>query len=124
METAAARKKSSLQPLALAETVARIASEAKAEDIAILEVSNVSSIADYFVILTGTSQNHLRAIARRIEDELRDQGVRPASIDGARTTGWVAIDYGAVIVHAMTQDSRQLYDLERLWGDAPKREWA
>lgn len=124
METSAARKKSSLQPQILADSVARIASDAKAQDIAILDVRNISSIADFFVILTGTSQNHLRAIARRIEDELREEGVKPASVDGARTTGWVAIDYGAVIVHAMTQDSRQLYDLERLWGDAPKREWA
>lgn len=124
METSAARKKSSLQPQILADSVARIASDAKAQDITILDVRNISSIADFFVILTGTSQNHLRAIARRIEDELREEGVKPASVDGARTTGWVAIDYGAVIVHAMTQDSRQLYDLERLWGDAPKREWA
>lgn len=119
----ATKIKLSQPPRTVAETIARLASEGKAENIVILDVQGISNVTDYFVILTGTSQTHLRALARRIEDGLRDQGIKPASIDGARTTGWVAIDYGSVIVHAMTEDSRQLYDLERLWGDAPRTEW-
>ena len=119
----ATRIKLPLPARTVAETICRLASEGKAENIVILDVQGISNVTDYFVILTGTSQTHLRALSRRIEDGLRDQGIKPASIDGARTTGWVAIDYGSVIVHAMTEESRQLYDLERLWGDAPRTEW-
>ncbi len=124
MEAAAEKKqKTAMPPLQLAETIARLASDGKAEDIVLLNVQGISTVTDFFVILTGTSQTHLRALARRIEDELRASGNKPANIDGARTTGWIAIDYGSVIVHAMTQDSRQVYNLERLWGDAPRTEW-
>lgn len=96
------------------------ADEGKAEEITILDVRAVSGVTDYFVIFTGSGTNHVRALAKRVEDALRENGVKPSSVDGARTTAWVAMDYGNVIVHAMTADSRRTYDLERLWGDAPR----
>jgi ribosome-associated protein len=106
-----------------AERLANIASEAKAEDIVILDLRELSSITDYFVVLTGTSQTHLRSLGKRIEDEMLKLGLKPGNVEGNRGTGWMVFDYGSVIVHAMTNDSRRMYDLERLWGDAPKVVW-
>lgn len=93
----------------------------KASDPVILDVAGVSSVTDYFLIVTGTSQPHLRAVADEIVDELKkDHGVRPHTKDGIVTTGWVVIDYHDVIVHVMTPEMRDRYDLESLWGDAPR----
>lgn len=103
-----------------AQFIASAASEGKAEDIAVLDLRDLSNITDYFVIFTGTSQIHLRALGTRIEKALREIGIRPGHIDGERGTGWMVFDYGNVMVHAMLQDTRQLFDLERLWGDAPR----
>ena len=81
----------------------------------------LSSITDYFVIASGTSEPHLRAIVDEIEDEIKeDYGVRPNAIDGTFSTAWVVLDYFDVIVHVMRHDVREKYDLETLWGDAPR----
>ncbi|MGI8907210.1 MAG: ribosome silencing factor [Candidatus Sumerlaeaceae bacterium] len=106
-----------------AQKLASIASEAKAEDVVILDLRGLSSITDFFVVLTGTSQTHLRSLGKRIEDEMLKLGLKPSNVEGNRGTGWMVFDYGSVIVHAMTHDSRRLYELERLWGDAPKQVW-
>lgn len=106
-----------------AEKLAAIASEAKAEEIVLLDLRELSSITDYFVIVTGTSQTHLRSLGKRIEDEMLKLGLKPGNVEGNRGTGWMVFDYGSVIVHAMTQDTRRMYDLERLWGDAPRTVW-
>jgi ribosome-associated protein len=93
----------------------------KAEDIAILDVRELSSVTDYFVIASGTSEPHLRAIVNEITDRLRDDyELRPRAVDGALQTAWVVLDYFDVIVHVMRQDVRERYDLETLWGDAPR----
>lgn len=93
----------------------------KAEDIAILDVSKVSSVTDYFVIASGTSEPHLRAIVDEVTTRLReDHHLRPRAVDGALHTAWVVLDYFDVIVHVMRADVRQRYDLETLWGDAPR----
>jgi ribosome-associated protein len=98
-----------------------LAEEKKAEDIVILEVRELSSVTDYFVIATGTSEPHLRAIVDEITDKLReDHEVRPRAIDGTLHTAWVVLDYFDVIVHVMRGDVRDHYDLETLWGDAPR----
>lgn len=89
-----------------------------------IDVREVSSITDFFVIMTGSSQTHLRALAKRIEDQLEQAGVKADRVDGYQSAGWMVMDYGDVIVHAMLQDSRSYYDLERLWGDAPQMAWA
>jgi ribosome-associated protein len=106
-----------------AEKLAQIASEAKGEEIVILDLRGLSSITDYFVIVTGTSQTHLRSLGKKIEDEMLKLGLKPGNVEGNRGTGWMVFDYGSVIVHAMTGDSRRMFDLERLWGDAPKAVW-
>lgn len=107
-----------------ARQVAWAASEGKAEDVVVIDVSAVSSITDVFVIFTCTSQPHLRAIAQRIEEHLDKMGVKPARVDGYQSSNWLVLDYGSVIVHAMLRDAREHYALERLWGDAPMVAWA
>ena len=98
-----------------------LADNKKAEDIVILDVREVSSVTDYFVIASGTSEPHLRAIVDEITDKLReDQRLRPKAVDGTLHAAWVVIDYFDVIVHVMRADVRQRYDLESLWGDAPR----
>jgi ribosome silencing factor RsfS/YbeB/iojap len=98
-----------------------LADNRKAEDIVVLDVGDVSSIADYFVIASGTSEPHLRAISDEITDKLREQhGIKPRAVDGTLQAGWLVLDYFDVIVHVMRADVRRHYDLEGLWGDAPR----
>jgi ribosome-associated protein len=98
----------------------------KAENIVILDVRKISSVTDYFVITSGTSEPHLRAIVEEITGKVREEdGQRPRAVDGTAHGAWVVLDYFDVIVHIMRQDVRERYDLESLWGDArqvkPKR---
>ena len=98
-----------------------LADNKKAEDIVILDVRELSSVTDYFVITSGTSEPHLRAIVDEIRDKLRDKHhLRPKAVDGTLHAAWVVLDYFDVIVHVMRQDVRDRYDLETLWGDAPR----
>ena len=99
----------------------QLADNKKAEDIVILDVRELSSVTNYFVIASGTSEPHLRAIVEEITDTLREgQHLRPRAIDGAVQTAWVVLDYFDVIVHVMRTDAREKYNLEGLWGDAPQ----
>jgi ribosome-associated protein len=93
----------------------------KAEDPIILDVRKVASVTDYFVLATGTSEPHLRAIAREIIEGLRVHcNLRPRAVDGTLQAGWIVVDYNDVIVHLMRKEQRERYDLEGLWGDAPR----
>jgi ribosome-associated protein len=98
-----------------------LADNRKAEDIVVLDVAEISSIADYFVIASGTSEPHLRAISDEITEKLReDHAIRPRAVDGTLQAGWLVLDFFDVIVHIMRNDVRAHYDLEGLWGDAPR----
>jgi len=98
-----------------------LADNRKAEDIVVLDVADISSIADYFVIASGTSEPHLRAISDEITEKLREQhNIRPRAVDGTLQAGWLVLDYFDVIVHIMRNEVREHYDLEGLWGDAPR----
>ena len=98
-----------------------LADNRKAEDIVILDVSELSSVTDYFVIASGSSEPHLRAIAEEMTDTLKEEhGLGPRAMDGTLQTGWLVLDFFDVIVHVMRNDVRQRYDLESLWGDAPR----
>jgi ribosome-associated protein len=91
----------------------------KAENLVVLDVRKLSSVTDFFVIASGTSQPHLCAIVEEITSELRDEhDVRPMRMDGATTGNWVVLDFFDVIVHVMHTETRERYDLEGLWGDA------
>jgi ribosome-associated protein len=99
----------------------QLADNKKAEDIAILDVRELSSVTDYFVLASGTSEPHLRAIVDEISDQLRvEHHLRPRAVDGTFQAAWIVLDYFDVIVHIMRQDVRDRYDLETLWGDAPR----
>jgi ribosome-associated protein len=105
----------------LASLCREFADNKKAENIVILDVRKLSSVTDYFVIASGSSVPHLRAIVDEITDQLRDDhGLRPIAVDGNIHTAWVVLDYFDVIVHVMRQDVRERYDLEGLWGDAAR----
>jgi len=98
-----------------------LADTKKAENIIILDVHEISSITDYFVIASGSSEPHLRAISDEINDKLReDHHMRPRAVDGTLQTGWLVLDFFDVIVHLMRSDVRAHYNLEGLWGDAPQ----
>jgi ribosome-associated protein len=98
-----------------------LADNRKAEDIVILDVRELSSVTDYFVVASGTSEPHLRAIMDEITEKLRvDHEVRPRAVDGTLQTAWVVLDFFDVIVHVMRADMRERYNLEGLWGDAPR----
>ena len=103
----------------LAQLCRDFAENKKAENIAVLDVRKLSSVTDFFVIVTGTSQPHLRAIVEEINSRLRDEhDVRPARTEGMVSGAWVVLDYFDVIVHVMHTETRARYDLEGLWGDA------
>jgi ribosome-associated protein len=98
-----------------------LADNKKAEEIVILDVRKVSSITDYFVVATGTSEPHLRAIVDEIRDTLKERHhLHPRAMDGTLQTSWVVLDYFDVIVHVMRRDIRAHYNLEGLWGEVPR----
>jgi ribosome-associated protein len=96
-----------------------LADNRKADNIVVLDVRKLSSITDYFVIASATSEPHLRAVVDEITDKLRvEHQLRPTAVDGKLPTQWMVLDYFDVIVHVMRADVRERYDLEGLWGDA------
>lgn len=105
----------------LAQLCSELADNKKAENILVLDVRKLSSITDFFVIASGTSSPHLRAIVNELDDKLRaDHDLRPYALDGNLNGDWVVLDYFDVIVHVMRAEVRERYDLEGLWGDAPQ----
>ena len=103
----------------IALAAAHAASDKKAENIRILDLRKVSSFADYFVICTGTSDPHLKAIGSEIREKLRDNLGLTAHADGFPASQWVVLDYHGVIIHIFQAEKRDFYDLESLWRDAP-----
>jgi ribosome-associated protein len=96
-----------------------LADNRKAEDIVVLDVRKISSVTDYFVIASGTSEPHLRAVVNEISETLKeDHDLTPSGKDGTLGAAWVVLDYFDVMVHVMRADIRQRYDLEGLWNDA------
>jgi ribosome-associated protein len=92
----------------------------KAVDISIIEISDLSIIADYFVICTGTSSTHIKSLIDEVIEKNSEKWGKPFRIEGYETGRWVLLDYGEVIVHIFHNEDRQFYNLERLWCDAKK----
>ena len=106
----------------LSEDVARavdLAQDRKGRDVTVLDLRGLSSATDFFLIVTGTSDIHVRAIANHVMDELKKDDVRPDHVEGVRGGRWVLIDYIDFVVHVFHPAARDFYQLERLWGDAP-----
>lgn len=97
-------------------TAVRALDGKKAIDLKVIEIQNVTVIADYFVLATATSSPHVRALAEEVEEKLSEEGVEPGHIEG-KTTGWILLDYGDVIVHIMDAKNREFYALEHTWND-------
>jgi ribosome-associated protein len=108
-----------IAPRAMADIVVDAASDKKAEDILVLNVSEVTTIADLFVILSGRGERQVQAIADAIIEKSKAAGRQPVGVEGYKGGRWVLIDLGDVVVHAFVPEERDLYRLERLWGDAP-----
>jgi ribosome-associated protein len=92
----------------------------KAMDIRVLRTDKITILADYFVICTATSSTHVKTLSEETEKQLKDIGEPALRTEGYRGGGWVLVDFGCVIVHVFTDETRKFYGLERLWNDAEK----
>jgi ribosome-associated protein len=102
---------------------ARAAAAKQAEHIAILDVHGLIVITDYFVICSGATERQVRTIVEEIEKALRELGRKPVRREGETERRWVLLDYVDLVVHVFAEEEREYYDLERLWGDAPRPAW-
>jgi len=112
------KEKTSLQSPKLAREAADLALSKKAEDVVILDLRELSTVTDFFVICSGSSDTHIKAISDAIEEGLEAKGTRKWHIEGYTHKRWVLLDYVDVVVHVFHQKTREFYLLERLWGDA------
>lgn len=115
---AVAAKKQDELPADLARAIELII-DRKGQDLLLLDLRGLSNSTDYFLIVTGTSDTHVRAIADHILDELKKEGMKPDHIEGLRTGRWVLVDFIDFVIHVFHPTAREFYQLERLWGDAP-----
>ena len=100
-----------------AELAVRALDSKKGLDIEVLQVADLTVLTEYFVLVTGTSNTHIRSLAEEVEFKLEEAGIRPDRIEG-KATGWILLDYGDVIVHVFSAEQRAQYCLEKLWADA------
>jgi ribosome-associated protein len=100
----------------------RAATDKKAFDVVVLDMREASSITDYFLICSGGSERQVQAIADAIHEQMNRHGVASLGVEGYHDARWILMDYGDVVVHIFSQETRDFYDLERLWANAPKVE--
>jgi ribosome-associated protein len=100
--------------------ISQIVADRKAIDVVVLDMADASSITDYFLICSGGSQRQVQAIADAIIEQLKQAGITSLGVEGYREGHWILMDYGDVIVHVFSQETREFYDLEHLWANAPK----
>ena len=101
----------------MAQIACKAIDDKKGQDIKVIDIHNVSVIADYFVIASGTNYNQVQAIVDNVEEQLGRAGFEAKQIDGNRNSSWILMDYGDVIVHVFDEENRLFYDLERIWRD-------
>ncbi len=107
-------------PLAKAVRIAKAAVDLRAENLVALDVRELTSFADVFILATGGSNRHVRSIADAVEEVVEELGERPLGIEGYDEGRWLLLDLGDVIVHVFQSEVREHYDLERLWSEAPR----
>lgn len=103
----------------IAREIVDVAVDKKASDVTLLDVGKVTTIADYFVIATGTSDRQIGAVSSGIQERTKELGIRLLHAEGVPADGWVLLDYGQVIVHIFGSEQREYYDLARRWQEAP-----
>lgn len=113
-------KQASIDPQQLARMAARFALEKKATNVVILDLRAFEYLCDYYVVLEGDSEPQVRAIVEAIEAGLKEAGEEPWHVEGLAGRQWVLLDYVDVVIHVFRPEVRELYMLERLWGDAPR----
>ena len=91
--------------------------EKKAEDIKVIDISEISILADYFMIASGKNLNQIHAMADHVEEELQKNGYTGAAVEGYQQANWILMDYQDVVIHIFDRESRAFYDLERIWSD-------
>ncbi len=99
--------------------VARAALDKKAEELVVLDLQRLSTVADYFLVCSARSTSQMDTIAEAVQAALKSNGVRLRHREGTAASGWILLDYGDVVVHVFLDATRAFYALERLWGDAP-----
>ncbi len=107
-----------MNPYEAAIVAVKTLSEKKGEDIRLLNTTELTVIADYFVICTATSAPHIKALTEEVDKRLSDAGMPAIHREGYRSSTWVLLDYGGLVVHVFLEETRQFYGLDRLWGDA------
>jgi len=103
---------------------ARVAADHRAEQIVVMDLRGLTSIADFFVVCTGTSDRQIRTVCDRLEEDGRKVGRKPFRVSGYENAQWVLLDFVDVVVHIFDRQKREYYDLELLWGDAPRIDFA
>lgn len=110
--------------LDLVRLAAAVADDKKATDPIIIDVGDVFSVSDYFVVVSGSNPRQVAAIVDAVEEEIKKVGgPAPVRVEGAESREWVLMDYGPFVVHVFHQEQRDFYQLERLWGDRPRVAW-
>ena len=99
-----------------------ILEDKKGIDVEALNLSEISSVTDSFVIASGSSTPHIKALADYVEEGMSEKGIDPLRVEGYNSAKWILLDYGDVIVHIFSEEARKFYSLEWLWADAPKEE--
>lgn len=114
------QKRLSLEQACLA---AKISDDFKGRDVVVLDLTEITPIFDYFVISTGSSRRQMHAVAEEVDRMLNQAGSERQGIEGYRESQWIVQDYGDVVLHVMTVEAREAYDLEGLWADAKRIDW-
>ncbi|MDL2273552.1 ribosome silencing factor [Oscillospiraceae bacterium OttesenSCG-928-G22] len=105
----------------LTNEILKILDDKKVQDLSALDIGALTVLSDFFVVCTGTSDRHVRTLADAVSKELKDRfDIYPHHIEGYESLTWVLLDYNGVVVHIFQQETRELYNIERLWSDAPK----
>ena len=112
-----------MQSFEILKIAANALNDKKAKELMGIKISELTVLAEYFLICTATSSTHVRALCDEVEDKLKENGITPHHIEG-KTTGWIALDYGSVIVHIFTREQREFYGLDRMWSDGSAVELA
>lgn len=111
-----------MEPKELSLKVAKLLDDRKAIGVTVIDISTKASFADYFVMASAGSDRQMGALVDNIEDMLEPEGIFPKSIEGKKSSGWILMDYGDVVINVMTAEMRDKYNIERIWGDCENLE--
>ena len=116
-KTISERKMHDLESNEFAKKIEGILDEKKAKDISIISIKEISILADYFVICSGTSVPHIKSLADEVEERMEKENVKILHKEGYNSARWILLDYGSVVIHIFHEEDRDFYNLERLWAD-------